>query len=820
MPTPPYGFVPVVPKVAITDAPVFHHGANPRQETLLSGELRLTLKTLTPLLIGHDRYRAEQVNGQSPFEQGLVRLPHDWGIAFPVKKEKSIVEPLRLDGRVLIPGSALTGMLRHSLGALLSAPMERVAEHTYSYRPNIAHADPRYDQVLYASRPAVVLAVDPVLKVKVLQEARAAVFLRGGRVGGTPRDDQWVWQQLGSPSAGAPLSTTYSEVRLDGYKDVIHLIPAPPGAVQALDHRYFTYKGGMDGSGDLARLFSGAGKAYRHALVHAAHYAKGVPLDIDEAVHQRYRDTQCHLIHTTTGHLSSRHPLVKHNNQTEIDRVIAGIEASARLEVGQLIYVEVELDRTAQKLIRVTSFGHNHHYRVRYTDSVQDVWNETAYTRRAVLAPLQWETALAPPPEPGQPDHAPPAGLSAARLLFGYASSQADDSGTKGIGKGDFERLAGRLAFNMAVEQVQNPQDITRFLDNGRPIPLRVLGQPRPSAVEYYLDQTGAQGERLNTYGDLPNQRGAELQGRKDYLHQPDAATDSSLYRLDSDLAALDGCPEKAAFLQSLPGLPINAAQLSSRDIAKVLLERDAAWIKGWEDQLSKQSKDEKRQGLPPAQQTAKKILHSIPVRTFLRAIEHLQGDQAALARYVVKPGTAFRCTLRFRDLRPWELGAVLLALEPVRIGTLQTILPQTQTIRSLCAQVSAEWSNPPTAPLFAQKLGGGRPLGLGSVRIAVDRLAIWDGTTLVPPAEGHAPGQDRGVVADAFKTLGEKLKPMARDAQGAKVIESWLQVHRYQGQPRRDYPRAEDPSSGRHEIYVWHTQQRRAHAKQRRIRR
>lgn len=743
----PYGFVPVVPELAVTDAPVFHHGANPDQEQLLSGEIRLTLKALTPLLIGHDRYRADQVNGHTPLAHGLVHLPDAWGLAFPVKKEKSIVEPLRLDGRVLIPGSALTGMLRHSLGALLSAPMERVAEHTYSYRPNIAHADPRDGPVRYASRPAIICAIAPVLKVLVLREARAAVFLKA-----KGEDNDWVWRQIGSPSAGDPVNSTYSGVRLD---DRNHLVPDAPNFAQTLNHVYFTYQGGMDGSGDLARQFEENNKTnnktktktktktYRHVLVREDHYATGAPLDVDREVYQRYLDTQRHLSDQKSGHLSSRHPLVKHDNQTQISRIIARIEASTNLEVGQLIYVEVELDPTTEKPIRVTSFGHNHHYRVRYTDSVQDVWNGTAYERRAVLAPLQWETALAPPPEPEQPDHAPPAGLSAARLLFGYASSQADDSGTKGIGKGDFERLAGRLAFNMAVEQVQNPVDTKRFLEEGHTIPLRVLGQPRPSAVECYLDQTGAQGDQLNTYGDLPNQRGAELQGRKDYLHQPDAATDSSLYRLDSDLAVLDGCPEKAAFLQ---------------------------------------------------------------------------GDQAAQARYVVKPDTAFRCTLRFRDLRPWELGAVLLALEPGRVACLREILPK--TTQTLCDQARSEWSNPPTAPLFAQKLGGGRPLGLGSVRIAVDRLAIWDGTTLVPPAEGHAPGQDRGFVADAFKTLGEKLKPMARDAQGAKVIEYWLLVHRYQGQPRRDYPRAEDPSSGRHEIYVWHTKQRRAHAKQRRIRR
>lgn len=818
MPALPYGFVPVVPKVAISAAPVFHHGANPDQQTLLSGELRLTLKTLTPLLIGHDRYRADQAKGQAPFDQGLVRLSNDWGIPFPVKKEKSIVEPLRLDGRVLIPGSALTGMLRHSLGALLSAPMERVTERTYSYRPNIAHA--AHGHELLASRPAIVCAVDPVLKVLVLPEARSAVFLRGDRDG--PRNDQWVWNQLGSPSAGDPLNGTFTGLKLDDYH---HLVPAAPSTVATLQHIYFTYKGGMDGTGDLARLIElgsetkPKSETYRHALASAGHHANGVSLDIDTAVRQRYLDTQCHLIDMTDGHLSGRHPRVKNNNQTEIDRIVAGIEASKTLEVGQLIYVEVELDHRTQRPIRVTSLGHNHHYRVRYTDSVRERGTGAGSTTRPVLAPLPGETALAPPPEPTQPDHAPPAGLSAARLLFGYASADAPDSGTRDIGKGDFRRLAGRLAFNMAVEQVTDPKDHLRFLDNGRPVPLRVLGQPRPSAVECYLDQTGAGGKRLATYGDLPGQPGAEIKGRKLYLHQPEAATDPSLYRLDSDLDALDGCPEKGTFLRSLAGhvnLPDNVGQLSSRRIADVLLAQNSKWIEKLEKALTRSSGD--KQAPAVERQKAKAILDSIPVRTFLRTIEHLQGDQAALARYVVKPGASFRCTLRFRDLRPWELGAVLLALEPGRIADVPA-LPNTDAIRTTCTQARAEWGNPAGAqPLFAQKLGGGRPLGLGSVSVAIDRLALWDGQTLVP--KGHAPGQGQGDVAkNAFKSLGERLAPIGQDPRGAEVIASWLENHRYRGQPRRDYPRAQDRSSGRHEIYVWHTLLRRAHAQQRRTR-
>ena len=52
---------------------------------------------------------------------------------------KSVLCPLRAPwGKrpVVIPGDSLKGLLRHELGALLGAPMERVAERSYSYRPN------------------------------------------------------------------------------------------------------------------------------------------------------------------------------------------------------------------------------------------------------------------------------------------------------------------------------------------------------------------------------------------------------------------------------------------------------------------------------------------------------------------------------------------------------------------------------------------------------------------------------------------------------------------------------------------------------------
>src|SRR4051794_7291518 len=118
MPDLPYGFVPIpvdandVPQ-SIVDEPVFHDGRAP--DGLLSGELRCTLTALTPLLAANDQYDAQEATGASPpDDQELVSLPASWGIAQRVAQDKTILEPLRLkDGRVIIAGPALKGMLRH-----------------------------------------------------------------------------------------------------------------------------------------------------------------------------------------------------------------------------------------------------------------------------------------------------------------------------------------------------------------------------------------------------------------------------------------------------------------------------------------------------------------------------------------------------------------------------------------------------------------------------------------------------------------------------------------------------------------------------------
>ncbi len=125
----PYGFV-GLPERFTTAEPVWHDGTSSADR--LSGEVRFELETLTPLLVGWERGQVGDAESEWPVPETLNGVGH-------LAQGKSVLCPLRAPwGKrpVIIPGDTLKGLLRHELGALLGAPMERVAERSYSYRPN------------------------------------------------------------------------------------------------------------------------------------------------------------------------------------------------------------------------------------------------------------------------------------------------------------------------------------------------------------------------------------------------------------------------------------------------------------------------------------------------------------------------------------------------------------------------------------------------------------------------------------------------------------------------------------------------------------
>lgn len=478
----PYAFTPVLPDLAVTDTPVPHDGSH--EESLWSGELLVTLTALTPLLVGNHQRKLNKTQNQ--------------------------LEPQRLDdGRVVLAATSLKGMLRGALASLLCAPMARVTEHVYTYRPNLGFAQgtARYDV-----RPAVITQVNTdTIEVTVLNSALAAVFVRddaycelGQLKGGTELKKQWC--------KGVKITQVGKTGRTRLYS----------GTGETLNHIVLSYQGGIDGKGLLAKAFNPTNKTYTHALVSLDQLKEGDKLTIDKVTLDAYRATQKALSDTHHGHLAPGHPLY---GKITADDVSKAIKASAELKCHQLIYVEVELQPGNNKTPKaIVSLGHHFQYRWRYADSVR---LNAAGALRPELAPLPRERpALADGP------HAPPQILSAARLLFGYADDERakSDPARDPFGRGDYARMAGRISPNMAVEIV--PKDgKPRFLNESANcrVNFHVVGQPRPSAVEFYLQQEDLP-KKLTTYGDLPGEKGGSLAGRKHYRHQPDAVNVQQCY--------------------------------------------------------------------------------------------------------------------------------------------------------------------------------------------------------------------------------------------------------------------------------------------------
>ena len=733
---PPYHFVPVAKKQnadeidALLDTPVFHNGT---QKDVYSGELRCTLTALTPLLVANDQYLANEVKEANLHDKG-VDLPDTWKIKSLKDKEakkiwvaadKSVLEPLRLrDGRVLISGASLKGMLRQSMTALLVAPMERVAERTYSYRLNTKIIENEANGKRYKCYPAIVEKVDNAgipLEVKLLTQAKLNDVKY--KIQNAKPDDKELSYVYGLDNQGILLGAHEKDE------------PIKSRNPTQLKRKVWIAK-------DLLKN-------------------EKTVIFIPPHIQAQYKATIEHLSDRSHGHLTGDHPLLRKISGTP-DELSKAIKDAGKMKTDQLIYVEVIEE---QGNYRITSLGHNFRYRWRYADTVRTRWNwnekenKPEPQTRAVLQPLAQEKGDCPKE------------LSAGRLLFGYV---ADDEGTADMGQENFSRLAGRIALNMAVETLNKKekkvnaslpekgysmlkQGITgrvktkptkppsnekksssRFLneDKACTVALKELGEPRPSAVEFYLQQDGERPDRgsLVTYGDVVDEdQGGELNGRKFYLHQP------------------------------------AAADLKNKDLYET------------------------------------------------RDDEIKASNQASLARFVSVPETQFRFSLRFRDLRLWELGALLTTLEPEYLLKNIAKLPDTNNLHkyatSLKDQSLQKGQKPEHYPLLAHKLGHGRPLGLGSVRIAIDEKFIAESPENISQDSNDTANE---IVEKAQTAFMDKLKErIEQNPQLATVLKNWLGVHQFRGQIQSAYPEHSD-NKGEFHIYEFHTALRQRHARNR----
>jgi len=692
----PYTFVPFNSEAIIDDLPVWHDGSAKKKtsesgnhEPLLSGELHCTLTAKTPLLPGNYRYyyggeKAPQVKPGS-----LTK----WGIDIPKNKVKGkqIAEPLRLpDGRVVIAGSALKGMLRHSLGALLSSPMERVGERHFTYRPNL-EVNRGGANSKYAVRPALTKKINENNEwvLEILSPDQNNILFVRSEVENIINKNK-IDEKIKGYVSGVNREIIYKKDRngqfvLDKNKNKIiqrvtnHLV-ASNGLSIDLNHRVAKYKGGIDGEGIIASTFKPPTKTYQLVLVPCdSEFTTVITSELDS----KYKKYQELLADDNIGHMKA-HPTIG-DKKEDAKRAI---KANHELSPNQLIYVELTTNENGYVTneSQVVSFGHHFRYRWAYTSSIRQKNGKS----RPCLIPTEDELLKKGDSEDDKEKDVAPERLTGARLFFGYVNDKDNP-----IGKGKFKRLAGRIAINHAVSV-----GVPTFLgdkERGYCVPLPILGQPKPSAWEFYLQQHTT-GEPA-TYGDLVGEGGGDLAGRKFYRHQPGVT--------GADLQVTDP--------------------------------------------------------------------------------ETINSDQATLARYVCKEGTSFKFSVRFSQLRPWELCALLATLQPHRLAP-------------------KENGALPSPDAFGHKLGLGRPLGMGSVTIQVDELII----------QGEK-GKD---LADQFwkdhsQSFSDKMK---QHADWDQVCDAWLEVHRLQSGVRCAYPTKENT---RHEvtIFEWHTDIRRSYSQLRRQR-
>ena len=464
LPGKPYGFV-ALPEKLESAPPIWHDGTSSTGR--LSGEIRFELTALTPLLVGWERGQVGDSGSDWPVPANLVGVGQ-------LARNKSVLCPLRAPwGKrpVIIPGDSLKGLLRHELGALLGAPMERVAERSYSYRPN-------------------------------------ALFPKGPN----PR----LIARLARVPAGGVEAVALNEQHQVRVPKRLELLPAnlKYDRERQQNVNYYRFD---DGNGARYRGGLGAGQRLnsRRDLHRTLAVNPSTPtetVDVPPAAQAGYLATIRHLTDLDHGHFSPRHP--------DVPGVVTGeqahnriLEAAARevFQPGDLIWVEWDTEKKC-----IVSFGWHYYYRWAYVDTV----------RRDTDAPEGERPGLFPlPEERAQDGDGAPMALSPVRRLFGYTG---DNEGSAGIGKDDYTQLMGRVSINAALEVVgENETDEQRFLP---PTFLKELGMPRPSAVEFYLKQPYHPKSRpsdkatLVTYGDATGyDKPGELAGRKFYLDRGDA---------------------------------------------------------------------------------------------------------------------------------------------------------------------------------------------------------------------------------------------------------------------------------------------------------
>ncbi|KUI97419.1 TIGR03986 family type III CRISPR-associated RAMP protein [Vibrio sp. MEBiC08052] len=515
----PYDFVAIRKIKHNQTAAVPHSHYFPEKE---SGEFRCELTTETAAIFANHQQRFVEKNpteGDLPLhqfselmkryaltdnERNLIDDKQEEKEEKEQKKEKNVLFPLTYQGRSLIAGSSIMGMLRNSIAALTAAKMERVQEQSFSYRPNIGAV---HNEKKKFSKIAIVETTDP-LNLKVMASDASSqdhIFV-----------DQFYFSALpelisgGEPISGSFLKSkkghSYSLLKYSNdirnknkLKDDEELPFVPKE-----NYLLYPYQGGLDEQGMLSN-----GMIYKGIMIKESVVKKAEDdVKVAPEVEKMYELTTEHLTDAVSGHISTRHPSLPNNK----NQLITAIKNNRKLKKGQVIFVETDSQNN------VISYGNNYLYRWRYKNTIREV-NHLA--DREYVSRIRDEIF---DPQEGYPalSHSKPTDLNIVHALFGYTDNDDTqyDEQTK---RKRLSRLAGRISVNHALEV--NPREASvlnkRNKEENNKLHVAVLpisGAPKASAVEHYIQQPG--GKLLTkTYGDDTRLSTSDLSGRKFYRH-------------------------------------------------------------------------------------------------------------------------------------------------------------------------------------------------------------------------------------------------------------------------------------------------------------
>ena len=689
----PYTFVPVEVSSPSSDQParataelfdVPGHSGESLEPARISGKLRLTMTAHTPLLVGSRRFKEEK------------------------QPEGSIVTPWRLadrSDRVVIPGSSLKGMIRHYLSALLNAPMEKVQEQYFSYRPNLGLPQEERPTDAFRWREAVIERAPDAegndMKVRVLPPGRQSFFLLHGRhkqLGLEVGDVRPFRHEFGNLSTSRPRKRRgdYQLIRYNG---------GIAGVVSETGEGTFSKLHAERQHKNTEEDGKKRGKPPRKVKLHD-HVLTPTKIGKRHTVSQRvvraYQRTQGELADTDFGHSSSRNPNIgsdREKGKSKKQRATKSLQRAKALRLLKrhtLIYVELNAND------EIVSFGHHFRYRWAYRDSIRKLarGSNRPATRPEVGVDASRESSER---------------LTAARAIFGYAV----DSEIHDDFKPDYSSVAGRIALNHGLEVLAGGRNTKeeRFVHNesSRFLQMKELSSPKASAVEFYIQQRPDDNEAgcLTTYGDLDDGGQSLLAGRKFYRHQPPAA-------------------KTTCYL----------ASTQKQDDAK----------------------------------------------------------RASIAHCVSTPGAQFRFTLRYQDLSPVELGALLYVLGIQHADDFEREdVPEQEHVDD---------------PNYALKIGFGRPLGLGSVTLSLDEAEC-----LETIKSGNEAVVDLQPVTDVTGWRQRHIKAFLDEAQAKPGLSPnrrvCLDAWSYAGRGLAAYPTVTKEGK----VYTFHTLLRRDHSVARRTR-